>query len=98
MEQPTFDWHRPVTYFDGETYEPARDGERLEGQLQRVFALMADARWRTLAEIATAVDGSEAAVSARLRDLRKARFGGHTVNRRYLHDGIWQYQVLVRRV
>lgn len=78
---------------DGATYEPERDGERLGRQLVRVFDLMKDRRWRTLAEIAETVQGSEAAVSARLRDFRKAKCGSHTVERRYLYDGIFEYQL-----
>ena len=80
--------------FDGETFEPSRDGERLSAQLDRVRDVMKDRQWRTLHEIAVIVKGSEASVSARLRDLRKARFGNHVVEREYLGSGVWQYRVL----
>lgn len=59
--------------FDGETYQPERDHERLETQYERVAALMADAKWRTLEEIGEAVKAPPASVSARLRDMRKER-------------------------
>jgi hypothetical protein len=85
------------TWFDGNTYDPARDGQRLRMQLCRVWMLMMDGQWRTLEEIALACRGSEAAVSARLRDFRKNKFGAHTVERRYLHNGLWQYRIVVRR-
>lgn len=78
---------RQAADFDGATYEPPLDRERLTGQLRRVYELMRDARWRTLTEIREVAGGSEAACSARLRDLRKARFGGHTVERRRRGDG-----------
>jgi len=68
--------------FDGETYEPTTDKARLTRQVERVYALMKDGEWRTLAEIADLVDASEAGVSARLRDFRKLRFGGYLVERR----------------
>ena len=84
---------RSAPSFDGDTYEPARDGMRLAGQLARVRALMADGVWRTLADVAAGVGGSEAAVSARLRDLRKARFGGLDVQRRHVARGLFQYRV-----
>ena len=72
-----------------------RDRERLATQLERVRNLMLDGRWRTLEAIRQAVGGSEAGVSARLRDLRKDRFGGYTVNRRRVADGgLHEYQVL----
>ena len=83
-----------LEFFDGETFDLDRDGERLTGQLDRVRALMRDGRWRTLSEIAARVEGSEAGVSARLRDLRKPRFGSLTVEREYVSDGVWRYRVL----
>lgn len=83
----------PVLRFDGETFDASRDGARLSSQLERVQVLMTDGRWRTLASIAAAVGGSEPAVSARLRDLRKPRFGGLLVERRYVGEGLWEYRV-----
>jgi len=62
--------------FDGATYIPSSDGSRLSTQFYRVLLLMSDSRWRTLAEIVTMAGGTEASVSARLRDFRKAKFGG----------------------
>lgn len=87
---------REHTLFDGRTFEPHHDAIRLSGQLARVRDLMSDQRWRTLAEIVDAVGGSEAGVSARLRDLRKSRFGGFTVDRRRRgapSAGLWEYRV-----
>lgn len=80
--------------FDGYTYEPALDAERLTGQLLRVWQLMRDGKWRTLAEIASAVDGSEAGVSARLRDFRKPKFGALHVDRRRVDGGLYEYRLL----
>ena len=80
--------------FDGETFSPVLDGPRLTSQLESVKALMADEQWRTLAEIARAVRGTEASVSARLRDLRKPRFGRHQVLRQRVVKGLHAYKVL----
>ncbi len=79
--------------FDGATYEPKRDGSRLGEQMQAVKALMSDCGWRTLAEIGSACGAPEASVSARLRDLRKPRWGGFDVQRRYISHGQWAYRV-----
>ena len=82
--------------FDGATLVPALDRERLMGQLAHVLALMSDGKWRTLREIADAPNKaySDAGVSARLRDLRKPRFGGYTVERRRVSDsGLFEYRV-----
>ena len=83
--------------FDGATFEPSRDAERLTSQLEHVLNLMRDGRWRSLRQIAQSVQGSEASVSARLRDLRKPRFGGFTVERKYEGNGLYVYRVLAPR-
>lgn len=92
---------RPVpAFFDGKTYEERHDGERLASQFERVFSLMKDGRWRTLEEIAATVHGSESGVSARLRDMRKPKFGGHTVERRARGDrerGLFEYRLIVNK-
>lgn len=82
--------------FDGKTYEPKRDFVRLKGQLLDVFRLMSDGQWRSLHEIADVICGSEAGVSARLRDLRKSKFGGHVVERMHIAGGLYRYRLIVR--
>lgn len=82
--------------FDGATYEPGHDQARLAGQLSRVQALMRDGRWRTLSALTHIVGGSEAGVSARLRDLRKPRFGSHTIERQRLKGGLFCYRMKVQ--
>jgi hypothetical protein len=80
--------------FGGVTFDPTADGERLLTLLRRVQYLMSDGAWRTLAEIQQECGGSEASVSARLRDLRKRQWGGHCVLRRRVDRGLWQYRVM----
>ena len=98
MTQPPI----PMT-FDGDTYDPPRDEVRLTGQALRVWNVMKDGLWRSLWDIAgdsyraSDKSDSEAAISARLRDFRKARFGGHTVERRYVQKGLHQYRLIVRQ-
>lgn len=95
-----FDPPRPkVENLDGDTYSPSLDGVRLTGHLGRVYDLMRDMRWRTLADIAALTDGSEAGSSARLRDLRKPKFGEWIVERRrHVSDnGCWEYRVLGKK-
>ena len=83
----------PHAAFGGITYAPALDHVRLNGQLLRVFDLMKDGQWRTLAEIAAVVGGTEAAVSARLRDLRKEKYGARDVSREWVEGGLWKYRI-----
>jgi hypothetical protein len=82
---------------DGKTYEHDRDGARLHKQHNRVLACMKDGAWRSLAAISTATGDPEASVSARLRDLRKERFGGHDVKRRCLGRGLFEYRLVLNR-
>jgi hypothetical protein len=44
--------------------------------------MFGDPAWISLQSLATSTGDPEASVSARLRDFRKPRFGGHTVDRR----------------
>jgi hypothetical protein len=83
--------------FDGSTYEPGRDHLRLKGQLGRVFDLMRDGKSRTIPDIADAIGGSEAAVSARLRDFRKEKYGAHQVERTSLGHGLFTYRLIVNQ-
>lgn len=83
--------------FDGATYEKAHDLKRLSSQLQAVRDLMLDGRWRTISEVRSLVGGSENGISARLRDLRKSRFGSFVVERQRRGDcdrGVFEYRVL----
>lgn len=58
--------------FHGTTYQPDLDFNRLSTQLKEVANLMRDGQRRTIAEIkAHGVRGSEAAISARLRDIAR---------------------------
>lgn len=88
-----------VMHFDGRTFNQEIDGKRLTDQFGKVFELMKDGIWRSLREIAEATGFPESSISARLRDFRKPKFGGHTVNReRRYRDRIfttWEYQLLI---
>jgi hypothetical protein len=79
------------------TYSGLLDGDRLTSQLEAVQALMQDGTWRTLGEIRAALGrGSEAGLSARLRESRTRQAGGWTVERRRRGDpqaGLWEYRL-----
>jgi hypothetical protein len=87
--------------FGGNTFDPALDEDRLRAQLAAVRKAVSNGNWWTLARLAQVVDAPEASVSARLRDLRKPKFGGFTVERRRVPGGnglhiyrvpIWQFR------
>ena len=83
--------------FNGATYDPALDDERLTRQLGRVWSCMSDGAWRTLDEIATVTGDPHASISAQLRHLRKPRFGSYMVEKRARgrrESGLFEYRVL----
>jgi hypothetical protein len=82
--------------FDGATYEPEHDKARLTSQLARVRKFMSDERWHTLDEIVAFCGGTTASASARLRDLRKQRFGAFVILRQRVlpQRGLYAYKLL----
>ena len=80
--------------FDGATYEPDKDQKRLGTLLIRVYNVLKDGQPHTLPELVLKCGGSETGVSSKLRDLRKARFGGHTIEATRKHGGTWTYKLL----
>ena len=84
---------------DGSTFDPERDTKRLNKQHVRVWLVMKDEQWHTLAGISAMTGDPEGSVSARLRDFRKPRFGSHTVQRRTVKDspGLHVYRLVWNR-
>ena len=77
--------------FDGDSAMQI-DTPRLSLQITRVFELMKDGRYRTLREIANHTGCLETSASARLRDLRKPKFGGHCVDARRAEGTLLTYE------
>jgi len=85
--------------FGGDTFDPKLDEDRLRRQLAEVWRIMSDGQWRTLRSLSAEADAPEASVSARLRDFRKPKFGGHTVQRERIPNGngLHRYRVIPRK-
>lgn len=66
---------------DGDGEGPAKD-TRLKKQIVRVYEAMNDHTWWTLDQLYHQTGAPEASVSARIRDLRKERFGGFQIEHR----------------
>lgn len=79
--------------FDGDTYDPTRDEDRLKRQLDLVRRAMSDKQWHTLMYLSIHAGAPEASVSARLRDLRKSKHGSHIIERRYTGNGLFEYRM-----
>lgn len=82
--------------FDGSTIEPDRDHDRLNKQLDAVRNALADGKWWTLEQLADTAHAPQPSVSARLRDLRKPKFGGYGIERVYVtgSNGLWKYRMV----
>lgn len=85
------------TYFDGTgDGEGEAKTERLHNQLVRVYLdLHSQNDWTTLEAIASRVNAPTPSVSARIRDLRKERFGGHIIEQRHDSNGLHEYRLLI---
>jgi len=92
---PLFEYTPPVIMGDrdGETFDGSRDRIRLDTAMGRIFNFMQDAKWHTLAELAEVGVCSESCASARIRDLRKPKFGGFHVSRSHCGNGLWKYRL-----
>lgn len=86
--------------FDGSDIKPERDNARLSGQIQRVYDVMSSGRYMTHAQIRLAIRGKfgvedkETSISAQVRNLRKPRFGGHTIQSRHIKNGLYEYRIV----
>jgi len=79
--------------FDG-PHLNQQDEERLTGHLEAIRAYMMNGLWRTKAEIRAGLKlGPEVEIGPRLRDLRKAKFGGLRVEKRRRIGGQWEYRL-----
>lgn len=58
-----------------------------------VLRTMGDGDWWTLTALSAVTGAPEASVSARIRDLKKARFGSHKIESQYVRRGLWQYRM-----
>lgn len=86
--------------FNGSNVSAQMDGKRLGDQLQRIFDLMKDGKWRTLKEIESITGDCTSSVSAQLRNLKKEKFGNHAVPKQPRGkriNGLWEYKLIVNK-
>lgn len=68
-------------------------------QLDAMREIMQDQQWRTLARIRLlllsvySIDAVHDDIQTSLRDLRKLKNGGFTVERRYTKDHVYEYRI-----
>lgn len=77
---------------DGATIT-AEDRPRMDGQMARVYEALADGHWHQPDELEAVTGDNWASIGARLRDLRKERFGGYNIERESRGDGVFAYRI-----
>ena len=90
---------QPALHFDGRTYEPQLDRERLLTWLSKVqiFMLCKREEWLSPQQIMDGVGHHDwACISARLRDLRKPKFGGYDIESKRAEGGLYLYRLVGR--
>ena len=90
---------RQAVRFFGRDHEPSRDAWRLGRQLQAVFNVMSDGRWRSIQEAHEAVVrrnlGAGWKVTSIDRQIRYLRdLPGCDVERRYDGNGLYRYRLV----
>ena len=80
--------------FDGSDYVHERDSKRLGTQLEQIRDFMEGREYLTLQEISDATGHPHASVSAQLRNLRKQRFGGRTIDKKHISNGLYSYKLM----
>jgi len=99
MDQLEFNYNNLETakIFDGSDIEPEYDNIRLSKQMARIFNYMKNGQWKTLEEISENTKAPHSSVSAQLRNLRKAEFGSHTIEKQSRGNrinGLWEYKLI----
>ena len=79
--------------FAGDDYADDRDRPRLGKQLRRVFDTMKDGEWHTIDKVAEETGGPVQSIARQIRWLRSKRFGGHTIDRRHVGNGLYEYRL-----
>lgn len=87
-----------LTPFNGSDYSHDRDAPRLTEQIQRVFTVLSDRNWHALSHIAMLTGDPEASISAQIRHLRKARFGGWEIEKKHMGNGLYLYRLTGERL
>lgn len=87
-----------LTPFNGSDYSHTRDAPRLTEQIQRVFTVLSDRNWHALSHIAMLTGDPEASISAQIRHLRKARFGGWEIEKKHMGNGLYLYRLTGERI
>lgn len=84
------------SFFNKKTERPVKLAPILPvTQIDRVMLAIKDGQWKTLEEVSEITGDTTPSISARLRDLRKKKFGGHTILKRKVNDNLFEYKIVL---
>ena len=69
------------------------DGERLEGQFERVWAIMRDGEYHTIQEVAAKTGDPAQSVARQMGHIRSKARGGHVLEREHWGQGLYAFRV-----
>jgi hypothetical protein len=81
--------------FKGDDYSPPRDRPRLSKQFDRVFAVMEDGKWHTIAGVANLTGDPAQSVARQMRYIRARP--GMKMERRHDGGGLYAFRVELTR-
>lgn len=84
-----------LEFNDGTETMSQNERDRLRSQFRDVWDVMVEGGKFTLRALEERTSHQQPSISARLRDFRKAEFGGHTVDRFRLPSGFFEYSLRV---
>ena len=67
--------------------------KRTDRLVERCRIIMSDGSWWRISDMAAALGCTETGASARIRDQRKAKFGGHRIEKR-LRSNTFEYRMV----
>ena len=79
--------------FDGADIDQERDDARLKQQINIIRKRMENAGWLTVQQLSQELGYPATSVSAQIRNLRKDKFGGRYVERRYQGNGLYEFKL-----
>ena len=73
------------------------DFRRMDTQRSRLEWILTNhpGKWWTLRELGHMAVASETGISARLRDMRKDKYGGYDIQAENTGKGLWRYRIAV---
>lgn len=89
------DKHADLYDFDGDDYQQDRDQVRLSSSLDKIRDFMEGKPPLTVEQVMQGAElKSITSTSANIRNLRKEQHGRRVVERTYISDGLYKYQLL----